>query len=330
MTIFARKSDSFCTRTENLATLPRDSGTGGGQQVTLVASVGNHGTNREDDTRKIQRALNEVPADQGRAVPLLVVDGKCGAKTIKAIQMYQLKHFGWGGADGLVEPNKRTIAKLNEDTGAISFPDMAPVIRLTQRWVFHCLENLRFVDIVLDQEEPEPGAPFTLQIFNRAERMRLVNKHFDLDAFPNKRAMLFLIRKTFFTMKTVFERPGGLWGVRTFEKDPLNLAVQAYVPKAGFFHQGEFIFAKGKKLRADSIYLCVRFANELQDDRRRAFVVIHELAHFVGHPQPIGDHAHNKEGNKIRTMPSNLKIINAETYANFAWEASNRDNVPIF
>ena len=104
--------------------------------------MGNHGTNRDDDTRKIQRALNEVPADQGRAVPLLVVDGKCGTKTIKAIQMYQLKHFGWGGADGLVELNKRTIAKLNEDTGAISFPDMVPVIRETQAWVNLCLKAL--------------------------------------------------------------------------------------------------------------------------------------------------------------------------------------------
>ena len=63
MTIFARKSDSFCSQTTSPAALPQDSGTGGGQQVTLVASVGNRGTNRDDDTRKIQRALNEVPED---------------------------------------------------------------------------------------------------------------------------------------------------------------------------------------------------------------------------------------------------------------------------
>ena len=131
-------------------------------------------------------------------------------------------------------------------------------------------------------------------------------------------------------MNKLMVRPGGLWGVHTFEQDPLNRAVQAYALGGGFFREGEFLFFGGKKLRADSIYLCVRFANELDTDAKRAFVVIHELAHFVGHPQPIGDHAHNKQGNRIRTMPSNLKIINAETYANFAFEVFNKKEAPIF
>jgi hypothetical protein len=330
MTVIARKSDGFCTQATSPALLPRDSGTGGGQRVTLSASVGNRGANRPDDTRKIQRALNRVPPDQGGAVPPLVEDGKCGSKTIKAIHGYQLHHFGWSGADGLVEPGKRTIAKLNEDTGAISFPDMTPVVRLTQAWVLACLRHLDLVGAVLDKEEPAPGGPFQIVILDRAERMRLANKHFDLGRFPNKREMFGLIRGTYAKMRTVFERPGGLWGVATFDKDPLNRAVQAYAVGGGFFHPGEHVFVEGKKIRADAVYLCVRFANELHEDNRRAFVVIHELAHFVGHPRPIGDHAHNKQGEKIRTMPSNLKVINAETYANFAWEVVNGDEAPIF
>lgn len=330
MTFFARKSDSFCTQTPSLELLPRDTGTGGGQRVTISASVGNRGTNRPDDTRKIQRALNQVPPDQGRPAPPLADDGKVGPKTIKAIHTYQLKHFGWSGADGLVEPGKRTIAKLNEDTGAISFPDMTPVVRLTQSWVLACLKHLDLVDFVLDREEPTPGGPFQIVILDRAERMRLVNKHFDLDKFPNKREMFGLIRVTFEKMRMVFDRPGGLWGVSAFDRDPLNRAVQAYVVRGGFFHGGKHIIVEGKKLRADAIYLCVRFANELHDDSRRAFVVIHELAHFVGRPRPVGDHAHNKQGNKIRTIPPNLKVVNAETYANFAWEVVNGFEAPIF
>lgn len=324
MTVFARKSDSFCTHASSPGALPGDSGLpGGGQRIVLTGSVGHRGTNRSDDTLKIQNGLNNVPAANGGAVPPLVPDGKCGPKTIQAIQKYQLAHFGFSGADGRVDPGARTIAKLNEDTGAISFPDMAPVVRLTEAWVRECLRHLDLVNFVLDS----PGSGFGA---TRAERMRLVNKHFDLDVFPNKRAMYRLIRRTFESMRTVFERPGGLWGVATFDRDPLNRAVQAYVIGGGFFRPGVTFFLEGQKLRADTVYLCVRFANELQDDRRRAFVVIHELAHFVGHPQPIGDHAHNKQGARIRTMPSNLKVINAETYANFAWEVANGTEAPIF
>jgi hypothetical protein len=42
------------------------------------------------------------------------VDGKCGTKTKKAIQLFQLHHFGWSGADGRVDPGQQTLAKLNE------------------------------------------------------------------------------------------------------------------------------------------------------------------------------------------------------------------------
>jgi hypothetical protein len=332
MTFYARKSDSFCAETASPDSLARDSGTpGGSQRITLIASVGNRGENQDDDTRKIQRALNEVPPDKGRATPLLTVDGKCGPKTIKAIQNYQLKHFGWSGADGLVEPQKRTVAKLNEDSGAIpSFPDMAPTVRLTQAWVAKCLFHLGFVSDVLDKEDPPPGGPFQIRIHKRAERMRLVNKHFDLDVFPNKREMFHIINRTFDRMHDIFLHPGGLWGVKIFDKDPANRAVQAYVAGGGYILPPRDAFVEGHKIRSNTVYLCARFANELQDVRKRAFVVIHELAHFVGHPQPIKDHAHNKQGGRIRTMPSNLKIINAETYANFAWEVANNEDAPIF
>lgn len=321
MTVFARKSDSSCAHATSPATLPRDSDKpGGGQRIVLSASVGHRGVNRSDDTRNIQNGLNDVPPANGGASPRLVPDGICGPKTIQAIQKYQLHHFGFQGADGRVDPGARTIAKLNEDTGTISFPDMTPVVRLTRSWITKCLIHLDFVGFVLDS----PAAP------DRATRMRLVNKHFDLDAFPNRRTIYNLIRRTFATMRAVFERPGGLWGVATFDRDPLNRAVQAYAVGGGFFHLGKTLFVDGQKLRADSIYLCVRFANELHDDNRRAFVVVHELAHFVGHPQPIGDHAHNKQGARIRTIPPNLKVINAETYANFAWEVANNTEAPIF
>src|SRR5687768_4602782 len=82
--------------------------------VTITASVGIGGVNRDPDVRKIQQALNDIPASEGRATPILVVDGACGPLTKDAIQQFQLKHFGWKGADGRVDTDGQTIAKLNE------------------------------------------------------------------------------------------------------------------------------------------------------------------------------------------------------------------------
>jgi len=72
------------------------------------------GVNRPDDVRKVQKLLNKVPPTEGGPKVPLAVDGICGQKTIRAIQTFQLHHFGWKGADGRVDPYGRTLAKLDE------------------------------------------------------------------------------------------------------------------------------------------------------------------------------------------------------------------------
>jgi hypothetical protein len=81
---------------------------------TISATVGRASANRHDDVVTVQELLNQVPPDEGGPQPVLTVDGLCGPKTNAAIQKFQLHHFGWGGADGRVEPGRQTIAKLNE------------------------------------------------------------------------------------------------------------------------------------------------------------------------------------------------------------------------
>lgn len=327
MPFVARKSDSSCTEVVSPALLPADPPSPGtGERITITAPVGYRGSNRREDTRKIQDALNRVPADQGRASPPLDTDGLCGPKTIKAIQMFQLEHFGFKGADGLVEPGRVTIAQINVLLGGAEFPDMTPVVERTRAWLLLCDKHLDLVNIVLDRDDTSGG----FEVFGREATMRLVNEHFSLDAFPNRRQMFEFVRSRIRTMQQVLERPGGLWGAAAFDRDPLGKGVQAYTVMGGFFHNGQFLFANGKRIRADAIYLTARFANELRDDDRRTFVVIHELAHFVAFPQPIGDHAHNKQGDKIRNLPPNLKVINAESYANFAWEVVHGQDAPVF
>ncbi|BDC52929.1 hypothetical protein F183_A52440 [Bryobacterales bacterium F-183] len=80
---------------------------------SITASVGLLGKNFTADTLTVQNLLNNVPINLGGPNPLLDPDGKCGNKTCTAIQMFQLKHFGWSGADGRVDPGGITLTMLN-------------------------------------------------------------------------------------------------------------------------------------------------------------------------------------------------------------------------
>ena len=79
----------------------------------LSGSVGRGGKNVPADVKNVQNALNKVPVGEGRPNPLLDPDSICGPETIDAIQRFQLKHFGWGGADGRVDVMGPTYQKLN-------------------------------------------------------------------------------------------------------------------------------------------------------------------------------------------------------------------------
>lgn len=94
---------------------------------TISASVGINGVNRPADVRNIQQLLNQVQAPNGGPTPPLIVDEKCGPLTKKAIQNFQLRNFGWSIADGRIDPNGPTLAKLNEYEQA-SLPPPEPAV----------------------------------------------------------------------------------------------------------------------------------------------------------------------------------------------------------
>ena len=96
--------------------------------IILIASVGRMGgINHTEDVRKVQHALNKVPKRAGGPAKPLDPDGKCGSKTIEAIQLFQIKHFGWKGADGRVDVNGPTHLKLNEYDTAIAPPTVETI-----------------------------------------------------------------------------------------------------------------------------------------------------------------------------------------------------------
>lgn len=87
-------------------TIPPDDG---GSAVSVgghrTASVGRGGRNKRADVLVVQEALN------ARANAGVRVDGKCGPKTIKAIEAFQ-KTLGGFKPDGLIQPGKSTAQAL--------------------------------------------------------------------------------------------------------------------------------------------------------------------------------------------------------------------------
>lgn len=103
---------------------------------SISASVGRlGGSNRPADVRVVQSLLNRVAPASGGPSPLLAVDSVCGAKTVDAIQKFQIRHFGWAKADGRVDPNGPTLRKLKEFSGPASTDGPAP---LTVHSILRC------------------------------------------------------------------------------------------------------------------------------------------------------------------------------------------------
>lgn len=330
---------------------PKSQGGGGapapaptpGGAVVIRNPVGNRGRNEMDDVTTIQSALVRIGPVQGGQGPQFEVDGRCGPKTINAIQQFQLKHFGWSGADGLVEPGRQTIQKMNQllpaaapaqavqqstgEEGPLSAAELTAATSLAQRWILAAQANIIAAVPLIESSGTSGG----LQTFSRESRLRLLNKHFQIDGHGIPRQRVNFILKVFDRMRQVFQRPAGMWGNSAFEPDPLNTPkVAAYTWWGGFYKGGQFRQDGKHKIRLDTIYFCPALKKFNPDIH--AFVVVHELAHFVGYPEYIDDHAYNFQGKgaKLKGLNPQLRMLNAESYSNFAYEAGRGTDPPSF
>lgn len=82
--------------------------------IQLLGSVGRGGKNILSDVLTIQRALNLVPPSAGGPQPALQADGICGPLTIAAIGRFQQAQFFGALLDFRIDPNNRTVARLND------------------------------------------------------------------------------------------------------------------------------------------------------------------------------------------------------------------------
>ena len=306
-------------------------------KVPLVLSApigaGPKARNRYADVVDFQRAFNALlPGDRG-SIPNLEVDGICGPRTSNAIQQFQIKHFGWKGADVLIEPFKQTLAKLNELLATKQF--MAPTLADIGRVIGIDAAQLQGAlndSFVMAKRWIHAGYVRTLN----PNVDPLIEKYFQIaqQAHPQRaRGQVALI---FGRLNTFFSRAGGLWGQMAFEPEPKirtdSNSPYAWCEPGGYFMPGQtgFVPMDDKEtlypMRLDTIYYTLRFVLYMTGVER-AYAIVHELCHFVSREPDIRDtvYAH-RDPAQFAALPAAQRLSNTDHYAMLAYEAGTGES----
>jgi len=294
--------------------------------LTISAPVGLNGRNLHADVVSIQRALNMIMPNDGGASPLLRVDGICGPLTRNAIHKFQVKHFGWAQADVLIEPGRQTIARINLLLAKViqNPPNIADLIRL---WGLSPEQVLPDVDASFHKARGWIQA--ARAALPTATGARLLQKYFLLDQQPNQSNVFVRVKDIFDLMHQFFARPGGLFGAQAFQPEPVLSApgdMIAWCHSGGFFLGGQVVRAQHQttgqvfQMRLDSVFVTFRFV--FLSIEQRAYVIVHELAHFVGRSPDIVDQGAYFHRGTAQNVPMGSRLARADFYSMFAFEAA--------
>ncbi|MEO8026979.1 MAG: peptidoglycan-binding protein [Bryobacteraceae bacterium] len=289
--------------------------------ISLPVGQGFKARNIDPDVRTIQESLNQITPFRGGPTVKLVVDGKCGPKTNKAIVDFQVKQFGIKGADGLIEPNKQTIQRINQILFSNLPVDPAEQAAIKTKLVSH----LGLVRTAIRASAASlltaiaPTGGFDL---GQGAANNRLDRHFALNQLGANARQIAIrnIISVFNIYSAALLMPGAL-GAGAFEMDPSGDPRIAFTFTNGFFHQGEI----NEKLKLDEgrIYLGRRAFFALTDGEFCAFIMLHEMAHFVGFPGGSGI-VDNGRGwftdSTISVLNADKRLHNADSYAAYATE----------
>ncbi len=273
--------------------------------------------NLPDDVRTIQEALNQVTVNGagGGPVPFLVVDGICGPKTNAAIVQFQRTQLNF--SDGVIEPNKKTIIKLNEIVNPVTDEDLRAKVRLAlpivNQAIAAALRNLQ----AIITSGPNPTGLAAVA----ADRL---NRHFKLDTLsPQKQseARVDLFRSyTRYAAVMANTAAINIDALDEFDLDRNNAKIALTTGK-GFFDEGKIDKATNKRL--DRIHLGLGFFAQNVTPEFGSFIIVHELSHFIGHSDGrfIKDNGRGWfDDTFIKPLSADLRLTNADSYASFAQE----------
>lgn len=273
--------------------------------IVITASVGQGGANKKEDVFNIQYGLDQVPPVDGGPEPLLKIDGICGPKTIAAIRNFQMKHFGWQGADGRIDPGRQTIQKLNEKRLRWVTPHLPPSLATTGWLLADFLKHVPHtracvqaaIQTVQSAKLRGPGTYLVEKHYRAAGNMQSLNR----------------VENVYSLMLQVLDRAGYYCTLDTTDEGE-GISSVAFARLGGFFipdNAGKIKIREGAWV-----------ASNIPDFA--AFVLIHEMRHFVEQQGDIGHHAKgwvSDEG--MQKLRPDQTIFNCDTYAGFALEARN-------
>jgi peptidoglycan hydrolase-like protein with peptidoglycan-binding domain len=288
-------------------------GVSGGGPIEIGKPVGRGplARNQADDVRTIQEALNQVALKgiAGGTIPFLKVDGIIGPKTQAAIdrfQQVQLKIF-----DGLIEPNKKTIVRLNQALNTVTDEDLklklAAALPLVAQGFGAAALNLQ---AAISQNALAAVAT------DRLNRHFLVNTQ---DA-ANQTATRINLFRAYTRFAALVTNPELLEidinGQFDIDKNDPRFAT---VRVLGFFRPGEE--EKGRRL--DHIHLGLAFFSPKVSAEFAAFIIMHEITHFLGDADglEIDDLGRGWfDDTFIKPLKVDQRLLNADSYAGFAHE----------
>lgn len=320
-------------------------GGGGPVDVRITAPVGATTAarvlNRTADVRAVQNALNRFPVLDGGPDPKLVPDGICGPLTKDAIVFFQRKFGLTPGertdidVDGIVDVDGPTIQRLRSgpnrvSNGTTEFFERIPDVMRTATAASAALEAAIF-------QLQFPNRPGTLPSLNQLGQLAVAraDRHFHVSATRDPVARLRQAQRIYLGMQTaVGHVPQGLF-LALDEPPESTVGAHAFTASGGFFIRDETAVFDGTDLHVNSIYICPK--GRALSPNGFTYVMIHELAHYVGPESPsrpgeadlaIHDFGAFHRGT-IGRVTADLALRNADTYAQFAFDAIGKPNFDV-
>jgi hypothetical protein len=310
--------------------------------LAIQFSVGVGGKNLRPDVLRIQEALNRVPVTQGGPTPALVPDSWIGPAK----------------ADGRVDPNQYTIAKLREfQAGPTAAPGCAcppkgvtsssslvepsglpaPTLPIMDR-VYDSLPtcllwNIQARRCLNKAIRLQSGDVTVEEVDDAAKCLDVVDRCFKVKALPTEEGLreMKAVRDVFNKINRVITNSER--NVRFFHLAPPGtetrggVVIQAFTYPGGFTRRGPDGNPPmsnpdfvGPNLSQNGIYIC---EPSVRDSTALHLVDIlnHEMAHFAG-PEAMADRIQDPAGNLAAlALPHHTAMRCASNYAWLAWLA---------
>jgi peptidoglycan hydrolase-like protein with peptidoglycan-binding domain len=306
--------------------------------VGQVESRGVKG-NLADDVRAIQRLLNKVkPEDGGSRAPgssgFLAEDGICGPLTRKAIVAFQRKQFPDKPPDGIVDPEQRTLHRLNQ----LADPGLdAKLVAIATAGLSTIASYLARTIATISAIQATWNLPSAL--FPMTAEIAVLNENFHLDRSTDRDRDLEGIRAVYQDMLTVAGHvPRG-----PNQKAAFGFIAASPTPSRGkvpyaFAYSGGWKYRQGQSgkdpdfndpMRHDLIYV----TQHLLSARQGAFLyaIMHEMAHYVGGRigdiDYIRDRAYfDRQLDKYKRLDAYDAMTNADSFSQYAWQVNRHEH----